>query len=211
MAYIIDTMKNINDEIKEILVKTERNLQQLITKAAEAGDYRGVDTSRSAAVKINDIKRQITETGIVSTSIRIKTETKGKVSTKKRKVAARKGKKGAYPKFEVKKDVLVRIGWSKKQKREYSHKVPRKIFDSTVDAMESLAKNSAGPFMAEEIIENINKEGTDIPSYQIYVVIGMLKKMGCIKQVGREGYQIPDNLPDIAGQALTKLEGDSSK
>lgn len=205
MAQTIDTMKNINVEIKEILVKTERDLQQLIAKAAEAGDYRGVDIARLAAVKINDIERQTTESTVALSDDKEKTSKSAKGSTRKRKVTARKGKKGAYPKFEVKKNVLVRIGWSKKQKREYSHKVPLAVFNQTVKTMGSLEKSSAGPFMAEEIIENINKAGTDIPSYQIYVAIGMLKKMGCIKQVGREGYQIPDNLPDIAGQALTKL------
>ena len=50
--------------------------------------------------------------------------------------------------------------------------------------------------MAEEIIEKVNKMENDIPSYQIYVVIGMLKKMSCIKQVGREGYQIPTDFAD---------------
>ncbi len=207
MVYNIDTMKNIKDEINEILVKAERDLQQLIAKAAEVGDYRGVDTARSVAVKINEIQRQIIERGIVSTSFSKKMEAGGKVKTGKRKSVARKGKKGGYPKFEVKKDTLIRIGWSKKQKREYSHKLSRAIFDLTVNSMESLAKNSAGPFMAEEIIEKVNKAGTDIPSYQIYVMIGMLKKMGCIKQVGREGYQISNVFKEKAENTWMALQG----
>jgi hypothetical protein len=113
----------------------------------------------------------------------------------------KKGKKSQYPKFEIEHNSLVRTGWSKKEKREYSHKVSKSIYDLTVAAMEKLSKASAGPFMAENIIEKVNENGQQvIPAYQIYVVIGFLKDQGLIRQIGREGYNIPT---DIQKQSQT--------
>jgi hypothetical protein len=93
----------------------------------------------------------------------------------------------------------VRIGWSKKEKKEYIHKAPKTVFDLTISAMEQIAEASKGPIMAEEIIEHLTKISTElVPSYQVYLVIGFLREFNCIKQIGREGYEI---LPDLANNA----------
>ncbi|MBA7670803.1 hypothetical protein ES703_78950 [subsurface metagenome] len=177
-----------------ILTKTEADLRKIIAEAAQAGDYRTVDMGRAAAVSIHNLQLQISKTS-------------GKVSEKhghgaartKSKVASRKNVKRKYPKFAVKNDTLIRIGWSKKEHCEYTHKTPRTAFDGTVKVMAALAQNGAGPFTAEQIIEQVNNmESEAVPSYQVYVVIGLLRKSNCIKQVGREGYDIP---VEVCGKA----------
>ena len=192
-------MKDQNKKIEAILTKTETDLRQVIAEAAQAGDYRTVDMGRTVAVSIHNLKTQISKTS-------------GKVSEKHRtsavrtksKTGSRKSVKRKYPKFAVKNDTLIRIGWSKKEHREYTHKTPRTVFDGTVKVMATLAQNGAGPFTAEEIIEQVNHmESETIPSYQVYVVIGFLRARKCIVQVGREGYDIPT---EIATRARKEWE-----
>ena len=185
-------MENSKEKIRSILVSTEESVRKVIVKAAENGDYRGVDIARAIAVKIHELQVQLEESSASLTVAKEKVTKIGKSPRRTKKSKRRKGQKSGYPKFEVRNGTLIRIGWSKKQKREYTHKVPRIVFDVTVKAMERLAKSGAGPFMAEEIIERVNELSSEaIPSYQVYVVIGLLRMCGCIKQVGREGYGIP--------------------
>lgn len=183
-------MKDQAGKIIEILTKTESDIQKVIIEAAQAGDYRSVDMARAAAVNIKNLRTQISNPASKAKIRPAKSGTRieKKASTKKRK-------KSDYPKFKVKNETLIRIGWSRKQRREYTHKAPRFVFEQTVKAMTALSQSGAGPFLAENILEQANSnESEAIPSYQIYVVIGLLKQTNCIKQVGRDGYIIPQDL-----------------
>lgn len=194
-------MKDKEEKVIEILNKTESELQKAIVEAAQAGDYRSVDMARNAAVNIKNLRTQI----LNPASKVEKGFTKNKPHVK-RKSLSRKGTRSHYPKFKVTKDTLIRIGWSKKQRREYTHKASRFVFDKTVKVMAALAQNGAGPFLAEQIIEQANNnESETIPSYQVYLVIGLLRKAECIKQVGREGYDIPTELVEKAGCKWSEL------
>ncbi len=185
-------MKERIEEITGLLGRTEGQLRQMIADAAKAGDYRTVDLAKTAAVGIQNLQTGISNPGA-------KLQPKPASSVGKAKTTSRRGGKGRYPKFDVKKNTLNRIGWSKKERREYTHKTPRTAFDRTVKVMAALAQNGAGPFTAEQIIEQLNHMGSEtIPSYQVYVVIGFLRARKCIVQVGREGYDIP---VDVYGKA----------
>jgi len=199
-------MEDLKEKIQTVLTKAENELQEIIIEAAKAGDYRGVDAGRAAAVEIKNLKIRILKP---SSKREFKTESDAMRS--KKKVAAKRHGRSKYPKFEVKNGALVRIGWSKKDKREYTHKVSKQVFYQTVEEMGRLAQGGAGPFMAEKIIEQVNNsEAETIPSYQIYVVIGLLRKLNCIKQIGREGYDIPTDIDTKARieweAALTKTK-----
>jgi len=194
-------MENLREKIEAILKKAENELQEIIVEAAKAGDYRGVDTGRAAAVEICNLKARI-----LKPSSKSELKTESDMSRSKKKVATKRHVRGKYPKFEVKNNTLIRIGWSKKEKREYTHKVSKQVFYQTVEEMGRLAQGGAGPFMAEKIIEQVNNsESETIPSYQVYVVIGLLRKLNCIKQIGREGYDIPIDLAKKAETAWGNL------
>jgi len=183
-------MKNLTEKIEAVLTKAENELQEVIVEAAKEGDYRGVDAGRAAAVEICNLKARI-----LKPSSKGELKSESNVSRAKKKVATKRHSRGKFPKYEIKNGTLVRIGWSKKEKREYTHKVPKRLFYETVEVMGRLAQGGTGPFMAEKIIEQVNNaESETIPSYQIYVVIGFLRKLNCIKQIGREGYDIPTDI-----------------
>ena len=181
------------DKIKTILSGAEQHLRELIIEAAREGDYLGVDTARDLAVSVNQLINRLSDGETSTKKSMIKNEIKGKkVSRAKKRAGLKKKTPSGYPKFTVRDDTLVRIGWSKKEKREYQHKVPKSLFDLTIKTMGDLAKSRNGPFMAEEIVEHINENNSEsVPGYQVYVVIGFLREKGCIKQEGREGYRIP--------------------
>jgi len=192
-------MKEKAEKVIEILTKTESELQEAIVEAAQAGDYRSVDMARNAAVNIKNLRMQI-----LNPASKVEQKSIKSTSHVKRKLVLRKRTKTDYPKFKVIKDTLIRIGWSKKQRREYTHKAPRLVFERTNKAMVLLAQGGAGPFLAEQIIEQANNnESETIPSYQVYLVIGFLRMTECIKQVGRDGYIIPQ---DIVNKAEEKWE-----
>lgn len=187
-------MKNLKERIEEVLTKTENELKEIIVEAAKVGDYRGVDAGRAAAVEICNLKARI-----LKPSSKGELKSESNLSRVKKKVATKRHGRGKYPKFEVKNGTLVRIGWSKKEKREYTHKVSKIMFYETVEVMSRLAQGGTGPFMAEKIIEQANNAKSEtIPSYQVYVVLGLLRQTNCIKQVGREGYDIPPELVEKA-------------
>lgn len=189
------------EKIISILAKCESDLREVIVEAAQEGDYRSVDIAKTAAVNVHNVKARVK-----NPAAKLETKPINDMSRHKRKKVSRKSSRLRYPKFEVKNETLIRIGWSKKERSEYTHKTPRAAFDRTVKAMAALAQSGAGPFMAEQIIEQLSQlESEAIPSYQVYVVIGMLRKRGHIKQVGREGYNIPTDITAKAENEWTEL------
>jgi hypothetical protein len=185
-------MENHSERITAILSEADSKLLQLIAGWANAGDLRGVDAARTAALQVRAIietlrgrgRRLTAKAANAATSSRDKLRKQGAV----RKAAAN-------PEFEVRNSTLYRIGWSKKKKDTYLHKVPRTTVFDIVDAMTSLARTGPGPFTAEEIVARTNEDSSvSIPSYQGYVVIGFLRARALIEQVGRAGYQIPADL-----------------
>jgi len=194
-------MRDQIEKIVEILTKTESEIQKVIIEAAQASDYRSVDMARNAAVNIKNLRAQISDTTRKVESKSVKAEKRVK-----RKVVSRKAARTGYPKFQIKKDTLIRIGWSKKQRREYTHKTTRFVFEITIKAMAKLAKSGAGPFTSEQLIDQINSvESETIPSYQVYAVIGILRQANCIKQIGRNGYDIPPEILEKAEQKWSEL------
>src|SRR3989304_5285044 len=125
-------------KVLEILKRAEEELREAIAEAARAGEYRDVDIGRTVAVNIKELCERISGNGIKST-ISIE-EKEGHISKREPKRVARRGKPEGLPRIEIRKGSLYRIGWSRKQKREYEHKVPRTAFEKIVNTMSSLAR-----------------------------------------------------------------------
>lgn len=183
--------------ILDILKRAEEEVREAIAEAARAGDYRTVDMGRSVAVGVKELsekvsgKRQSSEKSTLEGA-----ETEGR---KRHRKIGRRNKPEGLPRIEIRNGSLYRIGWSRKQKEEYEHKVPRTAFNVIVSTMSTLAKEGSGPFMAEAVINKINATTEDsTPAYQVYVVLAALREWNLISQDGREGYNIP---PDVAEKA----------
>jgi len=195
--YYDGTMKDKTAEVADILAHAEKALQQVIVEAAEGGDYKSVDLARATAVNVRELHVRMAKHTKSSDASRDEPRVINARPAPKQTQPKRRTKRADYPKFEMRSDMLHKIGWSKTQKAEYRHKVPRSLFERTVEALGFLSKSKAGPFTAEEIIEQVNKEQSEeAPSYQVYVAIGFLRQRECIRQVGREGYEVLSDFSD---------------
>jgi hypothetical protein len=100
--------------------------------------------------------------------------------------------RSTYPRFLRVKDDLVKIGWSKKEKREYRHKAPRFVVDCLRDRI--LSVGGRGKLAATDDLfplDNAN-DGTEIPTYQSYLCLAWFRKERLIRQEGRQGYRVRD-------------------
>lgn len=113
------------------------------------------------------------------------------------KIASKPRKNHAYPKFARRGDQLIKIGWSKKEKKEYQHKSPKHIAELLRDALFSSSEDSE-VLSTDDLFPLYEQDGSEVPSYQSYVCLAWFKSEGLVVQEGRQGYQVPskENLAD---------------
>ena len=193
-------MFNFENQILTILDQAERNLRAVIAEAATAGDYHNVDVARLAALEMARLRKRVKGTTAEEESQALQSFA--------RPTRERRSPKSTYPKFSVQNGILMRIGWSKKKEKEYTHKAPKTVFDQTIQAMASLSQMGNGSVMAEEIIERMTNHSSEhTPSYQLYTVLGLLQDCDCIQKIGREGYRWSEQLEDNAAKIWAEYEG----
>jgi hypothetical protein len=189
-------------KIDEILQNCETAVREIIAAAAQDGDYDTVGKGREVALRVSALRSG--HGSSVHEQMRWHpSQIAGPLSGSGR--GSRGSRSLEYPRFELVDDNLFRYGWSKREKREYSHKAPKSAFDRVVMAMTKIASANKGPHTAEAIIEEAN-EGSDdpVPNYQVYAVLGFLKAANAIEQQGREGYLVPDGFESRAQECWNR-------
>jgi hypothetical protein len=119
----------------------------------------------------------------------------------------RKSDEDEYPQFARRGDELVKIGWSKQDRKEYNHRAPRAALEAVVNELKRIAADGSG-FNSEQLSQlNDSSRGGVFPLYQIFVVLAWLRKLGLVKQHGRKGgYSLIIERPLDATIAATWLE-----
>lgn len=180
--------------IATVLARAERDLLQLLSEAASRADYRTIDAARAAAQGIRALAASI-ETG--PARHHADPELRRPDGSRRTRSSSRRGSRlpADYPRFSISNDRLYKIGWSKKRKREYVHKLSKSTLDRVIQAMCSISTGGAGPCTAQQIIEQATKHASaPLPDYQVYVVLAWLKAAGLVQQVGRDGYTFETSL-----------------
>jgi hypothetical protein len=94
---------------------------------------------------------------------------------------------GEYPRFFRRGDELVKVGWSKKDRREYAHRAPRCAVDA-VAAVVRVVGARRKLFNGDALLPLKDPaDGSVIPGYQAYVALAWLTQLGVLKQHGRRG------------------------
>lgn len=121
------------------------------------------------------------------------TSRSAKASSRKRrsKKSPRRKPGGEYPKFARQGDQLIKIGWSRKQKREYQHKAPKAVTELLASVLASCPEAKSA-VTTEEIFPLSELDGTEIPSYQSYLCLAWMRHVGLVVQEGRQGYRVPE-------------------
>ena len=190
----------------ERLQKAEADLRGIMAKASGEGDYASVVQIASWAKAIRDllenkpsthdngVNSSVTSNGITAV-VQVK---KGRTSPKKQT--------DDYPRFFRKGDELVRVAWSRRARSEYQHKTTEAILKSVTDTLSRLGRKGR-IFSTDEVLPLRDPQGTEVPAYQAYVCIALLKITGLIEQHGRQGYSIssPDEFTDAVDAIWRKL------
>ena len=104
-------------------------------------------------------------------------------------------------------DELLKIGWSKRKKKEYKHSAPRRLTLALGRAIAE-AGGSDGMVASEGFFPLDDPDDhSEVPSYQAYVVLAWLVEAGVVKKHGRQGYTVasPDSLSDTVEERWAAL------
>lgn len=94
-----------------------------------------------------------------------------------------------YPRFERQRDRLIKIGWSKKDGSEYEHRAPLGAVHAVASAVVEIGKRKKC-FEVDDALPIKGADGSEIPSYQTYLVLAWLRESGVVERQGKDGYRL---------------------
>lgn len=186
----------IAQEVRLILKDAETSLRKLIERGLREQSYADI----AEVARMADGIARLHPGKITAPSVPRKTSDKETLTQKKSKVSAipvpiapTSGTvRGNYPFFGRDRDRLVKVGWSKKNKQEYEHRVPREAVTAFVSHLATNVRNG-DLFEVERLLPMQDSSGDDIPAYQVYVTLGWLRTLGVVNKHGRDGYVLRDD------------------
>jgi hypothetical protein len=185
---------DITSRAAGILAKTEAALRTLVSEAATAGDYSAVVQITAWARAVGEIVKPAVRHSVVMSFANHGDSNR---AAQPRRVPPEKTR-DAYPYFFRQGDRLIRVAWSRREKKEYEHRAPYAALRGLCGAM-ATAGDDGRIFTTDQILPIHEDDDSEVPSYQAYVAIAFLKQAGLIDQHGRQGYSIP-KLPDFMNQ-----------
>lgn len=189
MLYVYCACMDIIHIAHTIIRDSESSLRELMQKALEQQKYSDVAEIARITDAVSKIlahskaaMMSVAEQGTIQFS-----KPAGALDPKQTKSISTLQKKTSYPKFIKDRERLIKVGWSKKNRREYEHRVPF----STAMYFARYMVESVEPgklFQVDEILPVSDAEGHEIPSYQVYVTLAWLISTGIVEKKGRDGY-----------------------
>lgn len=203
------------DRAIEALRQTESTLRGIITEAFDAKAYGELARVAGAADSVAALLSAISDTsattiGSASFLDPAADSTRKRVSTL-RSTPARQAlppavRRAVYPRFLRDGERLVKIAWSKKERRQYEHRAPQVIIQTLLEAVRK-RKGEGKLFQAADVLPLTNANGEDYPSYQSYLALSWLRHAGIITKKGREGYvlKVGAATPEKVGRLWASL------
>jgi len=180
--------KNPTSKAAELLRQTEQRFQELIGEASSAGRYPDVVRLASVAEEVGQLAERLSSGGDKEEPSS-SSQKSPKPSGKKRKPRKKKRAK-EYPKFFRSDDELVKVGWSKKNKKEYRHTAPRRLALPLAQGIVQ-AGGAGGKVVTDDFFPLEDpKDHSEVPSYQTYIVLAWLVEAGIVEKHGRQGYTL---------------------
>lgn len=173
-----------NGEIIQSLRQCERKMRLAISEAAVAAEPQRLN---QLVGWLADIQRIIKE---ADTHAHAVATAAAPSMTPRQSTPTPKQSSRDYPKFFRDGDNLVKVGWSKRLREEYTHKAPKAAVFATAAAI-----NEAGAGRKRVVMEQIvpirDLHGSSIvPDYQAYITLAWLRKLNFVVQHGRQGYTL---------------------
>lgn len=196
----------MNDRVRAILSDAETALKGLIAQELEVGRYSQV----TRLVRIVETLSGLAETMAgpsppKANVIAERTKRADAVSVRRSSMDAtgrRSSKASQYPKFARSDNRLVKTGWSKKNREEYEHRVPREAVEAFARSLWSNMEPGR-PFTMEEVLPVYDASGDKLPDYQVYLALAWLRNEDAIRKVGRNGYVL--SIPTMDSEMFDTL------
>ncbi len=186
------------EEAKNAIKDCEKRLRELMAEASSKGQYTVVDQIMDWAKMVGSLTSDDAsqrESVVVRATAR-----------KKKKTFSRGASLSSYPRFIKSRSDLVKIGWSKKEKKEYQHRASWSIVLLLCDHLNQFRGNE---FTSEDVFPLIGEDEFEVPSYQSYLCLAWLRDIELITKEGRHGYFVPKgiDLIDAAKLKWKRLSG----
>ena len=196
IVYDMDTIQ----KALEVIGQAETELRKLISEALSKqryGDVREIaqladrlaHLAPSYKTELSDYEPELI--GAAEVAPREKVPAKRSMTVRKRAPASIRGPKRTYPRFVRDGERLVKVGWSKKNRQEYEHRVPKPGVQAFVRHLATSVKPGR-VFDIESLLPATDQAGVEVPGYQVYVVVAWLRAEALIEKKGRDGYVIDD-------------------
>ncbi len=171
-----------------ILREAEAGLRKLTTEAASAGDYADIIKVAAWAKAVSDLVKSST----LEPRQRIAPGTHvGRMPQTSRRTSTQPAGPKDYPRFFRQGEQLVRVAWSKREKKEYQHRAPYAVVKALAAALAEAGREGR-VFSTDQVLPiRDQSDGSEIPNYQAYACIAWLKQTGLLDQHGRQGYSVP--------------------
>jgi hypothetical protein len=189
----------ISDRASSTIRKAEQDIRGLIAEAATGGEYDLVAKLSGIARRLSALAEDAASKPLPVVVAEVPPSAileppSARLATYARR---RTSRKEGYPRFEKARDVLVKIGWSKKERSEYVHKAPKAGVDAVARRVMDLSRGGR-IFTTEDLLPvKLSGAGDELPGYQAYICLAWLREIGAVEQHGREGYSVPGD--DLMG------------
>jgi hypothetical protein len=178
-----------------MLAQWAKGVRALIDRRTD-GSPAAADSSREGGLEGRSVERHDLSTKVAEKPAPAVSSKAGSAppETRKGKPAGKNRKQGAptkkYPVFFRQSENLVKVGWSKKARREYQHQAPKRVLEKLVATV--LAVSAKSPqFTIEQVLPLMSeRDGVEMPGYQTYLCVAWLRDAGLLEQHGRQGYSI---------------------
>jgi hypothetical protein len=176
----------------EVLRHCEEELRKLAAEAASEGDYDILGRLGSTARAVSGIGHEWQSSAMSPESPAITVDASQRPRPSDIQRARGSGRIGAsrrYPQFVRRGEDLVKIGWSRSDKREYQHRAGHDVLVALCQAL--LDSSRRRKLFTMDLLEGQLGKGTNaVPGYQGYAWLAWLRSAGLVKQHGRQGYSL---------------------
>ena len=195
------------ERVLGVMERAEKEVLRILAEQATAGDYEGIELSRVVALRLRDLRNEFAAPKRQRSGGHGAANMTRPLRAGGSKTTARM--KGKYPRFQVEDGALVKIGWSKKAKREYLQRIPESSYLRVCSALTQFGTDGNGAVLSDQILAAVDSSGEAVPSYQIYGVLGFLRDRGVIRMPSRGEYYVPQDVGAGARAAYNGSETSS--
>lgn len=195
---------NRRETALHLIRDTESGIRALVEAALAERHYEDVSYLASLASSLSGLTKTADSRDVLETQSTVSLskveQSASLLPTQEKQFAGSKPSKApfrkVYPIFEREGDRLVKVGWSKKDRAAYEHRVPRNVVRIVAEAL-AAAMTEHPSLRMDQVLPIRDGNGAEVPSYQAYLVLAWLRDLGVIVRQGNDGYALAQGRSDL--------------